>query len=134
MSGAADSGELCWHVQALATILLRAGLEMDFAVIRKAGWTAVRLVGTPGPTEAVIVMLLARSLFNMPWSLAMSFGFIQGAVAPAVVILGMVRLVNSGYAGKKGEGGSTRRTSMLPPQVPIRPVTLCPTLQVSRRP
>ena len=56
----------------------------------------------PGVVEAVVTGLFAVLLFDMPFWLGMSLGFILAAVSPAVVVDGMLKLQNLGYGVEKG--------------------------------
>ena len=86
----------------LGTIMTRSGLELDVGAIRRAGRVAARLTVLPGVSEALAVSLAARSVFELPFVLALALGFILAAVSPAVVVVGMFDLHNRGYGVAKG--------------------------------
>ena len=86
----------------LGCIFLRAGLEMDLGEIMKQGLVATRLTVAPGLTEAITVGLMGMAVFDMPFMLGASMGFILAAVSPAVVVGGMFNLQSKGYGVEKG--------------------------------
>lgn len=86
----------------LVNILMRGGLEMDIGAVRRLGMGVVRLTVLPGVTEALSVGVLAILLFQMPFPLGLSFGFILAAVSPAVVVGGMFDLQEKGYGVEQG--------------------------------
>jgi solute carrier family 9B (sodium/hydrogen exchanger), member 1/2 len=86
----------------LACIFLRAGLEIDLQEILKQGLIATRLTVMPGLTEAMTVGLMGMAIFDMPFLLGCSMGFILAAVSPAVVVGGMFNLQSQGYGVLKG--------------------------------
>jgi Kef-type K+ transport system membrane component KefB len=85
-----------WGVQmraaALATIFLRCGLELDFNTMRRFKYPATRLALVPGITEALYDAGLGVAMFNMPFLLALTMGFILKAVGPGLVVPAMFRL------------------------------------------
>jgi Kef-type K+ transport system membrane component KefB len=90
------------RVCGLALILIRSGLNLDIPAIIKAGWVCFRLTIMPGVTEALLLSGLGVILFDMPYILALSMGFILAAVSPAVVVSGMFELESKGYGVKEG--------------------------------
>lgn len=86
----------------LCTIFLRSGLELDIPAIIKQGFVAMRLTACPGLVEALVVGGIGHRVFDMPFALAVSLGFILAAVSPAVVVTGMFDLQHRGYGVKKG--------------------------------
>ena len=86
----------------LGTIMTRSGLELDVDAIRRAGRVAARLTVLPGVSEALAVSLAARSVFELPFVLALALGFILAAVSPAVVVVQMFDLHERGYGVAKG--------------------------------
>ena len=86
----------------LGTIMTRSGLELDVGAIRRAGRVAARLTVLPGVSEALAVSLAARSVFELPFVLALALGFILAAVSPAVVVVQMFDLHERGYGVAKG--------------------------------
>ena len=90
------------RTSSLALILLRSGLELDLAALKKSGLAAFRLTLIPGVIEAITCAFVSYYIFNMPIFLALSFGFILAAVSPAVVLVGMFELQKYGYGVKQG--------------------------------
>lgn len=86
----------------LGTIMTRSGLELDVDAIRRAGRVAAQLTVLPGVSEALAVGVVARWVFDLPFVLALSLGFILAAVSPAVVVVGMFDLQQRGYGRAKG--------------------------------
>ena len=86
----------------LCLILMRSGLEIDMEAVMKQGWVAARLTAMPGISEALAVALAAHLILDMPFTLAISLGFILAAVSPAVVVSGMFDLQKQGYGIDKG--------------------------------
>lgn len=87
---------------ALAIIFLRSGLELDWAVFRRAGPVALRLLLVPGIVEALVSGSVAHAVFGMPWLLSYALGFILKAVGPAIVIQLMFDLQKRGLGVAKG--------------------------------
>ena len=87
---------------ALAIRFLRSGLELDWAVFRRAGPAALRLLLVPGSVEALVSGSVAHAVFGMPWLLAYALGFILKAVGPAIVIQLMFDLQKRGLGVAKG--------------------------------
>lgn len=83
---------------ALIVILIRAGLALDVADLRRVGRPAVLMSFLPALCETAGVVLLA------PWLLGVSVieAAIIGAVSPAVVVPRMVSLMEEGYGTDKG--------------------------------
>jgi len=86
----------------LMNILMRGGLEMDLGAVKRMGWAVIRLTVLPGVSEAFCGAALGVALFQMPFFLALSMGFILAAVSPAVVVGGMFDLQSRGYGVAQG--------------------------------
>ena len=86
----------------LSLILMRSGLEIDIAQVAEQGFVAARLTALPGISEALATAGAAVFLFGMPFTLAISLGFILAAVSPAVVVSGMFDLQAKGLGVDKG--------------------------------
>jgi NhaP-type Na+/H+ or K+/H+ antiporter len=86
----------------LVNILMRGGLEMDLKAVKRIGMSVVWLTVVPGVAEALSVAGLAVIIFEMPFFLALAFGFTLAAVSPAIVVGGMFELQANGYGVKKG--------------------------------
>eukprot|EP00775_Hariotina_reticulata_P012218 gene12218-12356_t len=95
-----------WGVQmraaALATIFLRCGLELEFQTMRMYKWPALRLALVPGLAEALFDAGVACAVFRMPFTLALSLGFILKAVGPGLVVPAMFQLQKQGLGVSKG--------------------------------
>jgi len=87
---------------ALAVILLRSGLGLDIAALKRLRFTVLRLAFGPCITEAVTVAVMAHFLLGLPWLWAFQLGFIIGAVSPAVVVPSMLTLQLDGYGVEEG--------------------------------
>jgi hypothetical protein len=66
-------------------------------------WPALRLALLPGIAEALFDAGLATAVFNMPFTLALSMGFILKAVGPGLVVPAMFDLQKEGWGADKGE-------------------------------
>ena len=73
---------------ALIVILLRAGLSLDLAGLRR--------VGRPALCEIFAYALLGGTLLGLSTLESALLGAVMGAVSPAVVVLGMVGLMERG--------------------------------------
>jgi len=82
---------------ALAVILLKAGLGIERAIIKKIGFRVLLLGIIPNLIEGVIVSMFGLFVLNFSINEAFMFGFIISAVSPAVVIPSMTRLMDKGY-------------------------------------
>jgi NhaP-type Na+/H+ or K+/H+ antiporter len=77
---------------ALIIILLRAGLGLDWDVLKKVGRPALGLSFIPGVLEGVTVMLVSIVVFDFSPVQGGILGFIIAAVSPAVVVPAMLEL------------------------------------------
>lgn len=87
---------------ALIIILLRAGLGLSKATLKKAGVTALLMSFIPGIFEGTALTLLFHYFFNFDWSIAGLTAFMISAVSPAVIVPSMLDLMEQGI-GKKNE-------------------------------
>jgi len=70
---------------ALAIIMLRAGLGLDFAMLRKSSVSAMVLATCPCIGEATTISVLAHTIFpGMSWAFCFMLGFCIADVSPAV--------------------------------------------------
>ena len=97
-----DHGGEIIRASSLSIILLISGMEIDIESIKKSGVIAMKLTCIPGIVEATTCGILSMFMFNMPFSLGMSQGFIIAAVSPAILVVGMLNLQKRGYGIKKG--------------------------------
>jgi hypothetical protein len=65
-------------------------------------WPALRLAFLPGLTEAIFDAGIATAVFGMPFTLALSLGFILKAVGPGLVVPAMFQLQKQGLGAAKG--------------------------------
>ncbi|WP_234946615.1 cation:proton antiporter [Aerococcus urinaehominis] len=95
----AISGDL--RSLALMIILIKAGLSLDVADLKKVGRPALLLSFLPASFEILAYCLLAPLIFNISWPDALVMGTVLGAVSPAVVVPRMVNLIDRGYGQDK---------------------------------
>jgi hypothetical protein len=74
-------------------------------------WPALRLAFVPGLMEGIFDAGLGVALFGMPFTLALSMGFILKAVGPGLVVPAMFVLQKKGWGASKGE--ETRAQTVL---------------------
>ena len=86
---------------ALVIILLKAGLTLDLADLRRVGRPAVLMAFLPASFEILAVVLFAPCIFGISRTEAAVMGAVLGAVSPAVVIPRMVQLMETGYGTDK---------------------------------
>ncbi|XP_045108402.1 sodium/hydrogen exchanger 9B2-like isoform X2 [Portunus trituberculatus] len=86
----------------LVIILLRAGLGLDPAALRKLSCVVLRLAFLPCVVEAVVAALMTKLLLGLPWLWSFMLGFIVAAVSPAVVVPGLLKLAEEGYGVEAG--------------------------------
>ena len=82
---------------ALVIILLKAGLSLDPADLKKVGRPALLMAFLPATFEIVAYTLLAPRLFGITTVEAALMGSVLAAVSPAVVVPRMVQLMDTGY-------------------------------------
>ena len=82
---------------ALSIILLKAGLGIEKAIIKKIGIRVILLGTIPNIIEAIVLTALSYYFLQFGIYEAFMFGFIISAVSPAVVIPSMTKLMDEGY-------------------------------------
>ena len=87
---------------ALIIILLKAGLSLNLADLKKVGRPAVLMSFVPASFEIVGYVLLAPVLLGLTRTEAAVMGAVMAAVSPAVVVPRMVRLMEEGWGTKQG--------------------------------
>ncbi len=87
---------------ALVIILIKAGLSLNLADLRRVGRLAVMMAFVPACCEIVGCVLLAPALLGVTRAEAAVIGAILGAVSPAVVVPRMVQLIDERYGTGKG--------------------------------
>ncbi|MDU5372060.1 MAG: cation:proton antiporter [Negativicoccus succinicivorans] len=86
---------------AFIIILLRAGLSLDLADLKKVGRPAVLLSFIPATFEIIGYILLAPAMFGITRMDAAVMGAVLGAASPAVVMPQMVHFMENKYGTKK---------------------------------
>ena len=87
---------------ALVIILIRAGLKLSLADLKKVGRPAILLCFLPATAELLGMLLLAPKLLGISALEAAVLGSVVAAVSPAVVVPGMIKLIDKGYGTDKG--------------------------------
>ena len=87
---------------ALIIILLKAGLSLNLADLKKVGRPAVMLSCVPASFELLGYVLFAPMILGINRIEAAVMGAVLAAVSPAVVVPRMVKLMETGYGTKKG--------------------------------
>ena len=87
---------------ALIIILTRAGLGLDMSGLKKIGRPAVLMCFLPASFELLGMIVLAPKLMGMTVLESAIMGAVLAAVSPAVVVPGMVKLMEEGYGVKEG--------------------------------
>lgn len=86
---------------AFIIILLRAGLSLDLADLKKVGRPAVLLSFIPATFEIIGYILLAPVMLGITRMDAAVMGAVLGAASPAVVMPQMVHFMENKYGTKK---------------------------------
>ena len=86
---------------ALIIILIKAGLALDIADLKKVGRPAVLLSFLPAAFEIAAFVLFAPAVMGVTRVEAAVLGAVLGAVSPAVVVPRMVSLMEGGWGTEK---------------------------------
>ena len=86
---------------ALIIILVKAGLSLNLADLKKVGRPAVMLSCVPASFELLGYVLFAPMILGVNRIEAAVMGAVLAAVSPAVVVPRMVKLMEIGYGTKK---------------------------------
>ena len=86
---------------ALIIILLRAGLKLTLDDLKTAGKPAVLMCFVPALFEIAASVMFAPAFFGISVMEAAVLGTVLGAVSPAVIVPGMIRLIDEGYGTDK---------------------------------
>lgn len=86
---------------ALIIILLKAGLSLNLADLKKVGRPAVMMSCVPASCEILGFVLLAPAVLGVTRIEAAVMGAVLGAVSPAVVVPRMVQLMEEKYGTDK---------------------------------
>lgn len=86
---------------ALIIILVKAGLSLNLADLKKVGRPAVMMACVPASFELLGYVLFAPAILGINRIEAAVMGAVLAAVSPAVVVPRMVKLIENGYGTKK---------------------------------
>ena len=86
---------------ALIIILVKAGLSLNLADLKKVGRPAVMMACVPASFELLGYVLFAPAILGINRIEAAVMGAVLAAVSPAVVVPRMVKLIETGYGTKK---------------------------------
>ena len=86
---------------ALIIILLKAGLSLNLADLKKVGRPAVMMSFVPASFEILAFVLFAPAILSVSRMEAAVMGAVLAAVSPAVVVPRMVQLMESKYGTEK---------------------------------
>ena len=86
---------------ALIIILIKAGLSLNLADLKKVGRPAVMMACVPASFEILAYVLFAPAILGISRVEAAVMGAVLGAVSPAVVVPRMVQLMETQYGTKK---------------------------------
>ncbi|MBR6338251.1 MAG: cation:proton antiporter, partial [Ruminococcus sp.] len=87
---------------ALIIILIKAGLSLDLADLKRVGRPAVMMSFVPACFEIVGYVIFAPMLLDVSRTEAALMGAVLSAVSPAVVVPRMVKLIDEKYGTRKG--------------------------------
>ncbi|MBT3222171.1 MAG: hypothetical protein HN348_24115, partial [Proteobacteria bacterium] len=109
-----DSVSAPIRLGALTVVLMRAGLGLSWTDVRDAGGLGLRLATLPMIGDAALVCAGGVFLLDLPLSHALVLGFLVAAISPAIVIPGLLDLLEQadsrstpGPAGSVGRDSST---------------------------
>lgn len=86
---------------ALIIILIKAGLSLNLADLKKVGRPAVMMACVPASFEILAYVLFAPAILGVSRVEAAVMGAVLGDVSPAVVVPRMVQLMETQYGTKK---------------------------------
>ncbi len=86
---------------ALIIILIKAGLSLNLADLKKVGRPAVMMACVPASCELLAFVLFAPALLGVTRIEGAVMGAVLAAVSPAVVVPRMVQLMEEGYGTEK---------------------------------
>lgn len=87
---------------ALIIILIKAGLSLNLADLKKVGRPAVMMACVPATCELIAFVLFAPVILGLTKVEAAVMGAVLAAVSPAVVVPRMVQLMERGWGTEKG--------------------------------
>lgn len=86
---------------ALIIILIRAGLKLSLDDLKKVGRPAILMCFVPATLEILGMVLIAPRLFDISILEAAVLGAVIAAVSPAVIVPGMIKLIDEGRGTNK---------------------------------
>ena len=86
---------------ALIIILIKAGLSLNIADLKKVGRPAILMSFVPAVFEIFAILIFAPLLLGVSYKEAAIMGAVLGAVSSAVVVPKMVTLMEQGYGTDK---------------------------------
>lgn len=86
---------------ALVIILLKAGLSLDPADLKRVGRPAILMTFLPASFEIIAYTILAPRFLGVSTIEAALMGSVLAAISPAVVVPRMVKLMDTGYGTEK---------------------------------
>ncbi len=87
---------------ALIIILIRAGLKLSVADLKKVGRPAILMCFLPATFELLGMLVLAPPLLGMSYLEAAILGAVVAAVSPAVIVPKMIKLIDEKKGTDKG--------------------------------
>lgn len=87
---------------ALVIILLRAGLSLDIADLKKVGRPAILMCFVPACFEICGMLVFGPLLFDLTLAESALLGSVIAAVSPAVIVPKMLMMMEKGYGTQKG--------------------------------
>lgn len=87
---------------ALLIILLRAGLDLNLEDLKKVGRPAILMCFLPATLEIIGCAVLGPILLGLTLPESLLLGSVLGAVSPAVVVPGMLKLMEKKQGTKEG--------------------------------
>lgn len=86
---------------ALLLILIRAGLNLSLDDLKRAGRPAILLCFVPATFEILAFTFLAPLFLGFDTLTSAILGCVMAAVSPAVVVPGMLKVIDAGYGKNK---------------------------------
>lgn len=86
---------------ALVIILIRAGLTLNVADLKKVGRPAILMCFVPAAFELLAITLIAPAVMDISYTEAAIMGSVVAAVSPAVIVPRMIKLIEEGYGKER---------------------------------
>ncbi|KAJ9599129.1 hypothetical protein L9F63_010397 [Diploptera punctata] len=84
---------------ALLIIIIRAGLELDPAALKKMSSMVAKMLVIPLVIEAVVIAVMTYFLLDLPWIWGFLLGSLIAAISPAVVLSSLFQIQKKGNYG-----------------------------------